>query len=267
MPSRTDWRLAAHHFAAAGDIDELHRLVEASVPSIMAGGDFAIAESFIDRLPDGRTWPIFDMVLSRMELRRDRLREAVRLAEAAVSAQRSADPGALLDQALANLQSVYYQAGMIEAAIAVGEELRSTGRSKPLVEIGWALILLMDASVDGTLGAPLALLHQMADRQRSSGDLHYLGITQINIAEVERALGHWMKLACGRGCDSRTRRELAGHEAGAAHLLLAWCLAHSNDMPGAIARNRSGLASEFRLRSWTRLDLRPCRSSGVRRSR
>ena len=127
----TDWRLAAHHFAAAGDIDELHRLVEASVPSIMAGGDFAIAESFIDRLPDGRTWPIFDMVLSRMELRRDRLREAVRLAEAAVAAQRSAGPSVLLDQALANLLSVYYQAGMIEAAISVGEELRSRGVQSP----------------------------------------------------------------------------------------------------------------------------------------
>jgi len=72
----SDWRLAAHHFAAAGDIDDLHRLIEESVPSIMAGGDFAIAESFIDHLPDGRTSATFDIVLSRMELHRDRPREA-----------------------------------------------------------------------------------------------------------------------------------------------------------------------------------------------
>ena len=68
----TDWRLAAHHFAAAGDIEDLYRLLEASLPSIMAGGDFALAESFIDRMPDGRTRPIFDIVLSRMELHRGR---------------------------------------------------------------------------------------------------------------------------------------------------------------------------------------------------
>src|SRR5450432_1494431 len=145
----TDWRLAAHHFAAAGDIDDLHRLVEASVPSIMAGGDFAIAESFIDRLPDGRSWPIFDIVLSRMELARDHPRDAIRLAEAAVAAQRPNGPSPMLDQALANLLSVYYQAGQIEDAVTIGSELSSLGHSEPLVAIGRALVQLMEASVDG----------------------------------------------------------------------------------------------------------------------
>ncbi len=113
----TDWRLAAHHFAAAGDIDDLHSLVEASLPSIMAAGDFAIAESFIDRMPDGRTWPIFDIVLSRMELHRGRPTNAVRLAETAVAAL-SSNPGSpILDQALANLTSVYYQAGLLRRSL------------------------------------------------------------------------------------------------------------------------------------------------------
>ncbi len=229
-----DWRLAAHHFAEAGDIDDLHRLVEASVPSIMAGGDFAIAESFIDRLPDGRTRPIFDIVLSRMELARDRPAEAVRLAESAVAAQRSSGPSAMLDQSLANLLSVYFQVGQIEDAITVGDELSNFGRSEPLVAIGRAWVQLMRASVDGPLEPPLVLLRQMSEVHRQSGDLHYFGITQINIGEVERAEGN--PESTGRAAEAAIAAlsaSSASHEIGAARLLLAWALAHENHMDGA----------------------------------
>ena len=227
----TDWRLAAHHFAAAGDIDDLHRLVEASVPSIMAGGEFAIAESFIDRLPDGRTRPIFEIVLSRMELTRDRPAEAVRLAESAVAAQRSTGPSAMLDQSLANLLSVYYQVGQIEEAIVIGGELSNLGRSEPLVAIGRAWVQLMQASVDGPLQAPLDLLRQMSEIHYQSGDLHYFGITQINIGEVERAAGNPEKTRrAAEAAIAALSASSASHEIGAARLLLAWALAHAYQM-------------------------------------
>ena len=244
----SDWRLAAHHFAAAGDIDDLHRLVEASVPSIMAGGDFAVAESFIDRLPDGRSWPIFDIVLSRMELRRDRLPEAVRLAEAAVSAQRGGGPSVLLDQAMANLGSVYHHAGRLEDALDVSQQLVESGQSEPLVAIGRAMVCITRASVDGSIDEALDLFDQMARTYRESGDLHYFGITQLNIGEFQRTKGDAQAaLDAADRAVSALAASSAGHEMPAALLIRAWAHAHLGHLSAALAELEHGTSGSFAL--------------------
>ncbi|HLY14714.1 MAG TPA: BTAD domain-containing putative transcriptional regulator [Candidatus Limnocylindrales bacterium] len=244
----TDWRLAAHHFAAAGDIDDLHRLVEASVPSIMAGGDFAVAESFIDRLPDGRSWPIFDIVLSRMELRRDRLPEAVRLAEAAVSAQRGSGPSVLLDQALANLGSVYHHAGLLEEAVVVCRELAEFGRSEYLVAIGRAIVQITEASVDGSIDDALQRFSEMAQTQWQGGDLHYFGISQLNIGEFERTNGNAeAALNAADQAVAALTASSAGHEIPAARLIRAWANAHLGRPAEALAELDSGTSGAFAI--------------------
>jgi ATP/maltotriose-dependent transcriptional regulator MalT len=250
----SDWRLAAHHFAAAGDIDDLHRLVEASVPSIMAGGDFAIAESFIDRLPDGRTWPIFDIVLSRMELHRGRPDDAVHLAESAVAALRSNETSPILDQALANLTSVYYQAGRLRESRETGVELSDRGQSGTLVAIGRAMVLLIDASVDGHLSAPLNHLRGMAEVHRLSGDLHYFGITQLNIGEVQLARGNAVgTVEAADAAIAALNASSASYEIGAARLLRAWALAHGNEMAKAHDEIELALGATF---EWVRDEAR-----------
>jgi DNA-binding SARP family transcriptional activator/tetratricopeptide (TPR) repeat protein len=243
----TDWRLAAHHFAEAGDIDDLHRLVEASVPSIMAGGDFAIAESFIDRLPDGRTRPIFEIVLSRMELRRDRPTEAVRLAESAVAAQRSSGPSAMLDQSLANLTSVYHQTGRLRESLVAASELCVIGQSKALVSIGRAMIDLVKSSVDGSLDDALATLRGMAAASRQvTGDLHYFGITQLNIGEVERAKGNAAAaLEAANAAIGALRSSSAGHDMPAARAIRAWALLHLGERAEGLDELAVALRSEF----------------------
>ncbi len=246
--AESDWRLAAHHFAAAGDIDELHQLVEASLPSIMAGGDFAIAESFIDRLPDGRTWPIFEIVLSRMELHRGRPADAVHLAESAVAALRSGGTGLMLDQAMANLTSVYYQAGHLAKSIGAARELTNSGLTPRLVAIGRAMTLLIDSSIDGPLALPLSHLRTMAETQQLDGDLHYFGITQLNIGEVERAMGNAQgTLDAADAAIAALSASSASYEIGAARLLRTWALSHRNEM--AMAAHEIGLAlgSQFEI--------------------
>jgi ATP/maltotriose-dependent transcriptional regulator MalT/DNA-binding SARP family transcriptional activator len=250
----SDWRLAAHHFAAAGDIDDLHRLVEASVPSIMAGGDFAIAESFIDRLPDGRTWPIFDIVLSRMELHRGRPDDAVRLAESAVGVLRSNETSPILDQALANLTSVYYQAGRLRESREAGVELSDRGHSGPLVAIGQAMVQLIDASVDGPLDVPLNHFRGMAEAHRRSGNLHYFGITQLNIGEIQRARGNPDgTVEAADAAIAALNASSASYEIGAARLLRAWALAHANEMAEAQHEIELALGATF---DWVRDEAR-----------
>ncbi len=242
----TDWRLAAHHFAAAGDIDDLHRLVEASVPSIMAGGEFAIAESFIDRLPDGRTRPIFEIVLSRMELTRDRPAEAVRLAESAVAAQRSSGPSAMLDQSLANLTSVYHQTGRLRDSLSAASELCEIGQSKALVSIGRAMIDLVQSSVDGSLDEALETLQDMAASRQMTGDLHYFGITELNIGEVERAKGNAAAaLAAANAAIGALRSSSAGHDMPAARAIRAWALLHLGERAEGLDELDVALRSKF----------------------
>ena len=246
--AQIDWRLAAHHFAAAGDIDDLHRLVEASLPSIMAGGDFALAESFIDRMPDGRTWPIFDIVLSRMELRRGRPEDAVRLAESAIEGLRPDTGSPIFDQALANLTSVYFSVGLLTRALRTAAELCDVGQSEQLVAIGHATIDLIDASMDGSLMEPLTQLRLMAESQRLSGDLHYFGVTQINIGEIERAIGNPEGvLEAAEAAITALSASSDSYEIASARLLRTWALAHRNQMSSARKEIDHVLGSNFQI--------------------
>ncbi len=241
----SDWRLAAYHLAAAGDIDELHRLVEASVPSIMAGGDFAIAETFIDRLPDGRTSPVFNIVLSRMELHRDRPEDAVRLAESAVASQRANGPGPILDQALVNLASVYHHVGRFGQARHAGLEVCERNQSGELAAIARAMVLLIDGSIDGALDVTLDHLLAMAEVHRTSGD-HYLGITQLNVAEVQRAIGNADgTLEAAEIAIAALSASSASHEIGAARLNRSWALSYFNRMEEAQKEIDVALGSRF----------------------
>ena len=242
----SDWRLAAYHLAAAGDIDELHRLVEASVPSIMAGGDFAIAETFIDRLPDGRTSPVFNIVLSRMELHRDRPEDAVRRAESAVASQRANGPGPILDQALVNLASVYHQAGHLVESIQTSNELCDIGQPGPLVSIGRALLGMIVSSVDGRLDPVIHDLQAMAETHRASGDLHYLGITELNIGELERTRGDASAaLVAANEAISALNASSASHDVPAARAIRAWALAHTSETRPALRELELALEQEF----------------------
>jgi len=244
----SDWRLAAHHYAAAGDIDDLNRLVEASVPLIMAGGDFALAETFIDRLPDGRTSPIFNIVLSRMELHRDRAENAVRLAESAVASQRLGGPGPILDQALVNLASVYHQAGRLRECVQAAVELCEIGQSTHLVAIARALIEMVVSSVNGPIDPALDHLYSMADGHRASGDLHYLGITELNIGELERTKGNAAAaLVAANEAIGALQASSASHDLPAARTIRAWALAHEDHQDEALRELDLARIQEFRL--------------------
>ena len=64
-----DWRLAAYHFAAADDMADLGVVVQTAVPTIMGSGEFALAESYVQRAgPENNA--AFELFVSRMELHR-----------------------------------------------------------------------------------------------------------------------------------------------------------------------------------------------------
>jgi len=46
------WRLAARHWAAAGDADKVRRAVCSAIPTVIGTGDFATADDLVARFPD-----------------------------------------------------------------------------------------------------------------------------------------------------------------------------------------------------------------------
>jgi DNA-binding SARP family transcriptional activator len=154
----------------------------------------------------------------------------------------------MLDQALANLTSVYHQAGYLTQSINTGVELCEIGQSERLVAIGRAMVDLIESSVDGPLEVPLEHLRGMAEAHRLSGDLHYFGITQLNIGEFERTRGDaGMALHAANEAIAALNASSASHDMPAARLTRAWALAHRNEMAMAQHEINLALSSTFEL--------------------
>ena len=66
-----DWHLAAHHYAAASDAADLHRVLAAALAPIMATGEFAQAETLLERFPTTTPEPALEVILSRSDFYRN----------------------------------------------------------------------------------------------------------------------------------------------------------------------------------------------------
>ena len=72
------WRMAARHWAAAGDSADVRRVICAATPTIIGTGDLAAAKEFIVQLPPDVPNPWFDIIESRLLHSAGRFDEASR---------------------------------------------------------------------------------------------------------------------------------------------------------------------------------------------
>ncbi len=70
------WRLAARHWAASGDDEDVRRVVCAAIPTIIGTGDFAAAEELMIRFSDGSEGPWLDIIRTRQLVAAGRYEEA-----------------------------------------------------------------------------------------------------------------------------------------------------------------------------------------------
>lgn len=183
-----DWRLAAHHYAAAADLDELMTVIEEAVPEIMGGGEFALAESYVQQTSATGNAP-FELLRSRMELYRGSVEAALEHAEAAVDAAMRSNDDTLIDHALLNLIAALYAHGRIGSSRDVARALAARTSSAPLRDIATAVVALADGSLDANLDEIREQLIAMAGDQDRRGLIHFAGITWLNIADLDRARG------------------------------------------------------------------------------
>jgi LuxR family maltose regulon positive regulatory protein len=173
-----DWRLAAYHYAAAGDAVDLHRVLAGAIASIMATGEFTYAEAYLERHPPDTPHPAFEIFLSRLDFYRNRPTEALQRAQAAVDrVDDDARPSALL-----NLAAVEFLCGNVEAASAVAARLKPLGPRDPIGRIALVFEMVVRSASTGSIDVLNDELRRLLAAQVSAGDVHHAGISALNLA-------------------------------------------------------------------------------------
>lgn len=236
-----DWRTAAYHYDAIKATDDLQRVLVESAPTIMARGEFDVASHYADALGHADTDPAREMFASRVALDRGAPAEALRHAQTAYDATRSAKAG-IRGLATANLLTMNFAVGDRGAAHDLAEQLIRSDAPEGLIAIAKASKAALDACDTGRLDEYQSVLEQMEQEQRASRSTHYLGVTLLNLAVVAQARGRANE-ALDR---SRVAAELltSGSRRGervAARMCMGWALAHIGQWPQAEFELAEGL--------------------------
>jgi ATP/maltotriose-dependent transcriptional regulator MalT len=183
-----DWRLAAYHFAAAGDIADLHRVIESSVLEIMSAGDYAAVSSWLERYPPAKAAVIHEIVRSRMCHYSDQHASSIEHARSAVGASEAA-PAVIRDLSHINLASQLINTSRLDEAVRLARPL-STGATVDAVrDIARAYVLFGDVERGEGLEELLNHLLAMSARQSAAGQSFFAGVSLLNAAVTLRTLG------------------------------------------------------------------------------
>ncbi len=185
------WRMAARHWAAAGDAGAVRRVVCAATPTIIGTGDLAAAHEFISRFPDVGPNPWFDIIESRL------LSSAGRFNEAVAMASRSGEVAerlARVDQSFAmaralNTLHIGITGRYLAMTAEASAQLAAFGDPE-LVSIARSATLLSMASDSGSLDAVCDALTDTAHLNRQKGHRRHEGISLANLAFAEIARGN-----------------------------------------------------------------------------
>jgi DNA-binding SARP family transcriptional activator len=224
---RLDWRIATHHYLAAGDDPDARRVLSASIGIILATGAYAAAAELASLIPGGVSDAVGLILRSRVAQQHADVRAALEYAEEAHSADPESRPGLL------NLVTARSLAGDMDGAMAAGGVLES-GRDDLLARIARCYRATLATSVEGSLVTAIAEARNLAQTLEGSGDLHYLGVARLNLAYLEKASGD----VTGARTSAESAVGLlaetsAGVELTSARLALAWTLASLGDLDSA----------------------------------
>jgi DNA-binding SARP family transcriptional activator/tetratricopeptide (TPR) repeat protein len=221
------WRLAARHWAASGDDEDVRRVVCAALPTIIGTGDFAVAEELMIRFSDGSEGPWLDIIRARQLVAAGRYEEAdilARRAEEATGAtlkSRSFMIGRALNRLTLGIQRQDPTMRMVATT-----ELAASGDAE-LAAIARAAELMCEASYSGSLDAYCATLLEAAGLSHLRNHRRHEGISRLNLSVAE-AIRSNFDAAVAAGESAVELLQSAGNagDIAAAHLNVAKALAH-----------------------------------------
>lgn len=174
-----DWRIAAHHYRQAGDLQSLSNTIARAIPEIMGSGQHATAGSEIDRLPTPLREPVLNLVESRMHMQGRDDDVAIALSSSVLEAVEPGSPER--DYALLNLITLCLQVGQSRRCRQYATELIETTSNGQLKLIAQGTLLMLDASGSGSIEAFVRHLKSMAETQRDVHN-HFFGVSMLNLA-------------------------------------------------------------------------------------
>jgi ATP/maltotriose-dependent transcriptional regulator MalT/DNA-binding SARP family transcriptional activator len=222
------WRLAARHYAAAGEESEVRRVISSALPTIIGTGDFAVAEELMTRFPDLSNSPWYDIIRTRQLAGAGRYEEAAAVSLQAEEAaaklaldSRTFSIGHALNKLHLGLErqdSAMRLSGSSELAASGDLELESIAR---------AAELLGSASDSGSLDQLCDSLSEAASISRSRHHSRYEAISLLNLSIAEVGRGNCdVAISVGELALQLLHSTGAGVDATAAHLNAAKGLAH-----------------------------------------
>lgn len=235
-----DWRVAARHYARAGDRGAVVQTIAAHLAGIVSEGAYEEATRVFPARVEERPVEL-QILLSRMDVQSGRLDHAATRAGDALNATEHGS--ARRDLALANLMSIAVNAGDGDLARELATLLEAETSDPSLRAIGAATLRLIDSSLDGDIRELRAELETMAASQIANGELHYYGVTMLNIAECHRHEGQLAQAfdAASEAIDALERTS-AGMELATAYSVRAWATAHLRGVEAAAADMAAAVA-------------------------
>jgi ATP/maltotriose-dependent transcriptional regulator MalT/DNA-binding SARP family transcriptional activator len=180
------WRLAARHWASAGDADQVRRIICSALPAIIGTGDIAVAAELIARFPDFQPNPWYDIISSRQLAVEGRYEEAVEVAvsSARICREETAADADFRAVASLNLLHLGIQRGDSPMMRASARDLMECG-DKELASIARSSLLIWEAGDAGSLDALCRALSETAALNRDRDHPRHQGISLTNLAHCE----------------------------------------------------------------------------------
>ena len=223
------WRLAARHWAAAGDADEVRRVICAATPTIIGTGDLAAADEFMTRFPDPSPNPWFDILKTRL------LAAAGRYEEAAAIQSRGESSGVHLGltsrsfSLVCALNRLHLGVQLNDPTMRAGatQELAASGDLE-LASIARAADLMGQASASGSLDSLCEVLNTAAHLSSQVGHRRHQGISLVNLSYAEIARGnHFPAISAASAALALLLSAGNSADIASAHIAVARSLAHA----------------------------------------
>ena len=223
-----DWRAASFHYGAAGLLQDLHRVLERSIESIVGSGEIALAASYLREYPADSPVAAFEVIWSRLAATDVDVAAALDHARRAVAL----NPGSAI--CVSNLLATCFLSGELNDAPELAERLSLIATSPTLRSIAAATRHVLSASLEGSLDETVAELSSIVEESQRQGLIHYEGVGLLNRSLAHRARGSAQEaLRDAIDAQSVLGRETRGSEALSAELAQAWAVAHLGDLEGA----------------------------------
>jgi DNA-binding SARP family transcriptional activator/tetratricopeptide (TPR) repeat protein len=221
-----DWRTAAHHFSAANRASALRKVLEAHIGTVVASGAFVAAAEYLPQLASSPSFAA-EIIRSRIASLDGDTDLAVKHAGRALALA----PGSEI--AVLNLASSAYLAGDLVTTRTLADRLGST-EGDELRELGVALRLMVDSSLDGDVGEAGVHLEELATRNRDRGQTHFEGVSLLNASLMHKARGNAERALtdAAQAIDALSQGS-SGSELASARFAKAWAVAWAGDLAAA----------------------------------